>query len=120
MAELEQIIAHWQFPREWLLYDLRVEPANLRIITIEGDSMINTLMPGDKVVLDISKRVPSPPGLFAVWDGIGLVAKRLEHIEGSDPVTVRLISDNARYTAYERTADEIAIVGRIVGRWQRL
>jgi hypothetical protein len=46
---------------------------------------------------------------------MGLVAKRLEHIPNSDPPAVRVISDNGFYTPYERTADEIHIVGRI--RW---
>jgi len=48
-------------------------------------------------------------------DGMGLVAKRLEHIANSDPPAVRVISDNKHYPEYERTADEIHIVGRI--RW---
>ena len=46
---------------------------------------------------------------------MGLVAKRLEHIANSDPPAVRVISDNKHYPEYERTADEIHIVGRI--RW---
>ena len=45
----------------------------------------------------------------------GLVAKRLEHIRNSDPPAVRVISDNKFYPAYERTAEEIRIIGRI--RW---
>jgi hypothetical protein len=57
----------------------------------------------------------SPPGIFVLDDGMGLVAKRLEHIPNSDPPAVRVISDNPLYPAYERTADEIRIIGRI--RW---
>jgi phage repressor protein C with HTH and peptisase S24 domain len=48
-------------------------------------------------------------------DGMGLVAKRLEHIPNSDPPAVRVISDNKLYPEYERTAEEIRIIGRI--RW---
>ena len=55
------------------------------------------------------------PGIFVLDDGMGLVAKRLEHIANSDPPAVRVISDNGFYSPYERTADEIHIVGRI--RW---
>lgn len=57
----------------------------------------------------------NPPGIFVLDDGMGLVAKRLEHIPNSDPPAVRVISDNGFYSPYERTADEIHIVGRI--RW---
>ena len=59
--------------------------------------------------------VPQPPGIFVLDDGMGLVAERLEHIPNSDPPAVRVISDNPLYPAYERTADEIRIIGRI--RW---
>ena len=46
---------------------------------------------------------------------MGLVAKRLEHIPNSDPPVVRIISDNPRYGAYDRTAEEVSIIGRL--RW---
>jgi len=46
---------------------------------------------------------------------MGLVAKQLEHIPNNEPPNVRVISDNTFYSAYERTADEISIIGRI--RW---
>jgi phage repressor protein C with HTH and peptisase S24 domain len=63
----------------------------------------------------MARRAPVPPGIFVLHDGIGLVAKRLEHIPNSDPPAVRVISDNPLYGPYERTADEIHIVGSI--RW---
>jgi len=63
----------------------------------------------------MTRRAPNPPGIFVLDDGMGLVAKRLEHIANSDPPAVRVISDNGFYSPYERTADEIHIVGRI--RW---
>jgi hypothetical protein len=48
-------------------------------------------------------------------DGIGLVAKRLDHITNSDPPRVRIISDNPLYKPYEGGGDEVNIIGRI--RW---
>ena len=51
-----------------------------------------------------------PPGIFVLFDGLGLVAKWLEHVANSDPPTVRTISDNPVYAPHERSA-----VGRI--RW---
>ena len=37
----------------------------------------------------------------------------LEHIPNSDPPAVQVISDNGVYSPYERSADEISIIGRI-------
>lgn len=53
------------------------------------------------------------PGILVLDDGMGLVAKRLEHLSNSDPPAVRFISDNHFYAPYERSAEEIRIIGRI-------
>jgi phage repressor protein C with HTH and peptisase S24 domain len=120
LVESETAIAEWRFPARWLHGELHTRPDQVHVLTIEGDSMTPTLMPGDKVIVDLSKRAPSPAGIFVVHDGIALVAKRLEFIEGSDPPSVRIRSDNQAYESYVRTVGEISIAGRIVARWQRL
>lgn len=105
----------YHFQRSWIARDLKANPANLRIMHVEGDSMMPTLHSGDAVLLDLSRRSPTPPGIFVLFDGMGLVAKRLEHIPNHNPPKVRVISDNALYKPYERTAEEVNIIGRI--RW---
>jgi phage repressor protein C with HTH and peptisase S24 domain len=82
---------------------------------VEGDSMMPTLHDGDIVLVDLGRRAPTPPGIFVLHDGMGLVAKRLEHIPNSDPPRVRIISDNPLYKPYEGSGDEVNIIGRI--RW---
>jgi len=121
MDEEEKTVGIWQLHAEWLRSEIRAADYDrVYIVTLEGDSMVGTLAPGDKVIVDLNRRVPSPPGLFVMWDGLAQVAKRLEYVEGSDPPLVRIISDNERYRPYERTLEEIHIIGRIMGRWQRL
>jgi phage repressor protein C with HTH and peptisase S24 domain len=105
----------YHFQREWILHDLKADPSQLRIMHVEGDSMMPTLHSGDVVLVDMQRRSPTPPGIFVLFDGMGLVAKRLENIPNNDPPKVRVISDNTFYSPYERTADEIHIIGRI--RW---
>lgn len=105
----------YHFKNSWITHRLRANPANLRIMHVEGDSMMPTLHDGDVVLVDLARALPTPPGIFVLFDGMGLVAKRLEHIPNPDPPRVRVISDNTFYTPYERTADEIKIIGRI--RW---
>ncbi len=84
------------------------------MVEVQGDSMEPTLRPGDHVIVDTANRAPSPPGIFVLWDGIGSVVKRVEHIHGSDPATYRIISDNPKHNPYERSAGEANIVGRVV------
>ena len=65
--------------------------------------------------VDLGRCSPTPPGIFVLHDGMGLVAKRLEYIPNSDPPRVRIISDNPLYKPYEGSGDEINVNGRI--RW---
>jgi hypothetical protein len=50
-----------------------------------------------------------------LFDGLGLVAKRLDHVASADPPMVRIISGNPIYAPYERSAEEVNVIGRI--RW---
>lgn len=115
----------WHFPTGWMQSEFRAKAPDLRIITIDGDSMLSDppsrrdLEPGDKVVVNLRDVRPTPPGIFIVWDGLGLIAKRIEFIAHSEPATVRIMSNNSEYSTYERTLDEAHIWGRVVGRWQR-
>ena len=43
---------------------------------------------GDRVLIDTRQSVPVPPGIFVVWDGIEVVATRVEHVPHSHPPTV--------------------------------
>jgi phage repressor protein C with HTH and peptisase S24 domain len=71
-------------------------------------------------VVDTSQRVPVPPGLFVIWDGMGLVFKRVEHIPDSDPPKIIIKSVNPEYQNYERLAEEVNVVGRVVWAGRRL
>ena len=105
----------YHFRKSWIKQALKASPSQLRIMKVEGDSMEPTLFDGDTVLVDMDRKAPNPPGIFVLDDGMGLVAKRLQHVPNSDPPAVRVISDNKHYPEYERTADEIVIIGRI--RW---
>jgi phage repressor protein C with HTH and peptisase S24 domain len=73
-----------------------------------------TLQDGDLVLVDISRRAPAPPGIFVLFDGIGLVVKRLEVLANTEPHLLRIIADNPQYTSYDRASTEVHIIGRVV------
>jgi len=106
--------AYW-FRRSWVRQALGTAPSRLRLLQVEGDSMLPTLEDGDTVLVDLSRKSPSPAGIFVLHDGLGLVAKRLEHVPMSELPRLRIISDNPHYAPYECLASEVTIVGRI--RW---
>ena len=88
--------------------------SSLRLITISGDSMAPTLEDGDMVMVDTGRTSPSPPGIFVLNDGVGLVAKRVDAVPNSFPQQLRLSSDNPAYSNYQRRIDEVRILGRVV------
>ena len=88
--------------------------SSLRLITVSGDSMAPTLEDGDMVMIDIGRTSPSPPGIFVLDDGVGLVAKRVDAVPNSFPQQLRLSSDNPAYSNYQRRIDEVRILGRVV------
>ena len=118
LADPQAMIAEWQIPFDFLRSHTQAAPASLRIIRVHGDSMVPDFRPGERVLVNTDDRLPSPPGVFIVWDGFGLVIKRLEVIPYSDPATVRLISANADYAVYERPLEDVTVNGRVIGRWQ--
>jgi len=98
-----------------LLRRITAAPAGgLKLLSISGDSMSPTLEDGDLVMVDTQRRMLSPPGIFILDDGVGLVAKRVDAIPNSWPLALRLSSDNPAYSNYRRRVDEVHIVGRVV------
>ncbi len=97
-----------------------INPGNIRIIPVRGNSMEPELWSGQRVMVDVDDRSPSPPGIFVVWDGLGLVLKYVEVIANSEPVRVRISSAHQAFKPYERNLDEAYINGRVVGVWKRL
>lgn len=111
------VAAEWTLPENVVQGVLHSAPRHIRVFEVIGDSMEPRLYEGDRVFIDLRYTVPSPEGIFALWDGYGLVIKRLQIVMGADPMRVRIISVNSSYAPYEAGADEIRIVGRFAGRF---
>lgn len=120
LGENEKMVAEWQVPSGVVRGYSTAPAAELRIITVMGDSMEPTLQPGQRVLVDTGDRKPSPPGIFVVWDGLGLVIKRVQMVPHSEPPKVKITSDNVKYETYERSLEEAYIQGRVIGQWRWL
>lgn len=92
----------------------RGKPSRLRVIELTGDSMEPTLLDGDHALVDLNATdVAGRPGIYCLWNGHGLVVKRVQTVPGKTP-RLRIISDNAAYTPDEIDADEVHIIGRVI------
>jgi transcriptional regulator with XRE-family HTH domain len=104
----------YYFHKAWIKEKFGVSANDLRMLFVRGDSMEPTLCAGDIVLIDITKKSPTPPGIFTLFDGFGFVLKRLEFISNTNPPAIRIISDNLQYSAYKRVIDDLHIIGRVV------
>lgn len=120
MQATDAALGYWELPESFIYGELRVRPENLRFVNVEGDSMAPALMPNDKVLVDVGNRIPSQPGVFCLWDGIGVVIKKVEYISEADPPRFRISSINQEYRVYERTVEEANIIGRVVWFGRRM
>lgn len=94
-----------------------VTSTNIAMISIVGDSMEPELRHGDRVLINIDDKMPYPPGLFVLDDGMGLVVKRVEMIRGGQ--FLRLISTNTVYQPYEVSVEDVTVTGRVVAKITR-
>ncbi|SHG78867.1 Peptidase S24-like [Kaistia soli DSM 19436] len=117
---VDAVSATWTFPVAFLHAELRAREADVDIIPVDGDSMIPTLLPGDRVMIQRSATRPSPDGLFAIDDGIGVSVKRLQIVRGSDPLMVRIISDNPQHSTDTILAESLKVLGRVICKVTRL
>jgi phage repressor protein C with HTH and peptisase S24 domain/DNA-binding Xre family transcriptional regulator len=119
----DAVTATWGVPDSYL-GELGVKRNGIFLFRVLGDSMQRPdgsgIHSGDIILADTFDKKPSPPGIFALWDGLGTVVKRIEYIMNSDPARVKIRSDNPNHESYERTLEEVNIIGRCVWYGRRL
>jgi len=111
--------ALWHWPENMIRHEAGAEPGDLRILRVRGNSMEPELRDGDRIVVDVSRRLPATGETFVLWDGIGLVVKHVEVVRGDavdddDPSRLRLISANPDYAPYSCLARDAHILGKVV------
>jgi Peptidase S24-like/Helix-turn-helix len=101
------------FPQNWIEAQLHANPVTLLMMYVNGESMEPTLCHNDLIMVDTACKAPSPPGVFALLDGVALKVRRLEYTHDESP-RLRIIADCPCYANSERPINECQIVGRVV------
>ena len=107
--------ARWFLPEGMIRHEGGANPDALRVLRVRGESMRPELSEGDRLVVDTSRRVPATGEMIVLWDGNGLVVKRVESVNdpGAAPA-LRLKSANPDYADYTCLAEEAHIVGKVL------
>ncbi len=107
--------ARWGWPTNMIRHEGGADPENLRIIRVRGNSMEPGMSEGDRIVVDTSRKTPATGETFVLWDGSGIVVKKVDvapPAEGGGPPRIRLISENPDYPPYTRLADDVHFLGK--------
>ena len=114
----------WGWPLNIIRYESGAALENLRIIRVRGNSMEPEMFEGDRILVDASNKLPVTGEKYLLWDGNGLVVKRVEVVhrdaaDGDEPTRLRLISANSDYAPYSCLARDVHVFGKVwwvVGR----
>lgn len=116
-AENEETTGFYAFNKKWLARK-GLNPANLAVISVRGDSMEPRLAEGDLILIDRAQRRIADGRAFVVRLGTDLVVK---HIQRVGPGAISLISANRLYPPREvaiadldSDCQQIEIIGRVV------
>lgn len=105
----------FRFSQRWLA-EQGLESAQLSAIRVEGDSMEPLLRDGDEILVDCAPR-PFRDGIHVVRVGDSLMVKR---VASAGPGRIALLSQNPVYPPVEVTAEEVAVIGRVVWKGGRV
>ena len=108
------LATRWYLPEAMLRYESDVKPENVRILRARGDSMEPAVHDGDRLLVDTGRKTPVIGEMAVLWDGGGLVVKRVEIVPRTDPPRLRLVSANPAYPPCTCLADEAHMVGTVL------
>jgi len=110
----------WVMPARMLARRTSASPEQIRIFTVQENVMMPDFMPGEPVLVDLSSRIPSPPGVFIVSDGIGHIIRQCEYVPHSDPPTIRLSASTGKCEPYTMPFEKAGLIGRVIAKLQWL
>jgi phage repressor protein C with HTH and peptisase S24 domain len=103
------------FRREWIKEQMADGPGELYAIDLEGDSNMPVINDGDVGVVLVGSNRRFKPGVYAAWDGEGLIVKYFESVPGPRH-RLRVVSFNPIFPPYEVDADSIKLIGPLLWR----
>lgn len=116
---VDEVRAVWRLPPDYLRTELSARETEVDFITVSGDSMTPTLLPGDKILVNRAIRQPGD-GVYVIHDGVGPSVKRLEVNIGTSPLRIRILSDNPAHGPREILASDLVVIGKVIMRASRM
>ncbi|ONF95755.1 S24 family peptidase [Sphingomonas jeddahensis] len=107
-AAQERTIRHEAFAAP-MLRDAGISPAEASLIDATGESMLPTIHPGDRLLVDRSDVKLAAAGIYVVRRSDDLLVKRLRR----EREWLLLLSDNPDYPPVRCAPEDAVVVGRV-------
>lgn len=115
-----RVAAEWLFSEQFLRHEAKASINQTIVMEVVGDSMQPSYLPGDRVLVDLSQDSMLVDTVYAISDGSSEPQiKRLQRVPFSDPVQVRIISDNQIFPIDIVELNRLTIIGRVCGHIAR-
>jgi phage repressor protein C with HTH and peptisase S24 domain len=112
VVTVEEPLYELAFREDWVRSITSARGDDLLVIRAKGDSMLPTLTDGDTLLVDRTKRNINYDGLFILRYDDVLRVKRIDF----NPATrmYRVKSDNPAYDAFDVSAQDLDVIGRVI------
>lgn len=114
--EDKNCVSKFGVPVEYLSRGLNCNHEQTILCTINSHAVEPEYEYGDKVFVDQSDTRPSPAGVFAYWDGVGMVFGKLQALPGTEP-KVKISAKGQDDIVMP--LKELTVLGRVKARIQR-
>jgi transcriptional regulator with XRE-family HTH domain len=104
------VAAEWSIPMEAIGSH---DPANLCIFTAPPGMLPSDLLPGDRVLADLSHVEPSPPGTYVMSDGSRVYLALVRRVVGKEGKILLAHGGRTELVAEK----SVRIIGKVIARW---
>ncbi len=111
-VDRESVVGHLAFSREWIESE-SLNPASLKLIRTQGDSMSPTISNGDTLLVDHGVNAVEDDAIYVIRIDDTLMVKRLQKLLNGG---VCIKSDNPNYSDHISPPSEATELLRVVGR----
>ena len=112
MEDKPEPLGYQLFEAQWLRAVTRAAPSSLAVLQVDGDSMEETLMDDDWVLVDRTQTRLNRTGIYAIQVSDTAWVKRIEL--DLETKLVQLISDNQRYPIRRLPEEDLQVLGRVL------
>lgn len=108
----------WVMPASVFNQRTNASPEDIKIFQIQEKTMEPDYNLGEHVVIDLSNKTPSPPGVFIISDGFGHLIRQCEYIPKSNPPEIKISALKQGFQPQILKEQDFKIIGKVIAKVQ--